>query len=80
MAKWPEGFFMPLDILKGVDSAPESKRKRWYVVPRSIVGFRTHDMGVFIHNLPEEDFPNFEAALKFALNWRKKWLKEQTSL
>ncbi len=62
----PLGTFMPIEIDKDIDC---QIRGHWYVY--------------FLYPLSGADIKKFrtvEAAVQFAFNWRKKWLKQQLNI
>jgi hypothetical protein len=82
---WKQGFFMPFDIISGLDGCPPDngdykkyKKTHWWVCPKttsSIVG--NNDISGFIDLPISKSFKTVEDAVKFCLKWREKWLKEQ---
>jgi hypothetical protein len=78
-------FWMPFDIVKGLDTLPPDnknykkyRQEHWWVLPikkRDICN--VHDLSMFIKDLPVKECKTLEQAIKFAMLWRKKWLKKQ---
>ena len=78
--------FMPFDIVKGHDDFPNDnynqkrfKKTHWWVCPKTQRDIcSVHDISYFI-NLPSvREFKTVEKAVEFCLDWKEKWLKQQT--
>lgn len=80
-------FFMPFDVICGLDScSPDNgdyiKRKKthWWVCPKTKRDIcNIHDASMFINMPKSKEFKTLEDAIKYCLEWRKKWLENELS-
>ena len=82
-----KNIFIPFDVICGLDTCPPDnidyttyKKTHWWVCPKTKHDVsNTHDISMFIYQLPVNEFEKLDDAIEFCLNWRNEWLINELS-
>jgi len=80
--------FMPFSVAKGIDNVPpdnedytKHKKNHWWVYPKQkkdIVNIHSVEMFIIeLRAFTPKEFTSLEKAIKFCMEWRKKWLMKE---